>query len=166
MLKLLAFQIGNLINYSELAGSLGADQRTIKRYIEIFEQSFILFRLQPYSKNKRDEIVKAAKIYFYDTGVRNALIGDFSDLDARTDKGALFENFMIGELIKQNSYLDLNYNFYYWRTKQGSEIDIVMEKPRSLLGVEIKYKRKAINKAFLNRYPKAKVRIVTADSFY
>lgn len=166
LLKLLAFQIGNLINYSELANSLKADQRTIKRYIEIFEQSFVLFRLYPYSKNKRDEISKAAKIYFYDTGVRNALIGDFSALEARTDKGALFENFIISELTKQDSYADKNCKFYYWRTKQGSEIDVVLEKMNELIGVELKYKRKAINKAFKNRYPEAKVRLLTADNFY
>lgn len=166
LLKLLAFQIGNLINYSELANSLKADQRTIKRYIEIFEQSFVLFRLYPYSKNKRDEISKAAKIFFYDTGVRNALIGDFSALEARTDKGALFENFIISELTKQDSYADKNCKFYYWRTKQGSEIDVVLEKMNELIGVELKYKRKAINKAFKNRYPQAKVRLLTADNFY
>lgn len=166
LLKLLAFQIGNLINYSELANSLKADQRTIKRYIEIFEQSFVLFRLYPYSKNKRDEISKAAKIFFYDTGVRNALIGDFSALEARADKGALFENFIISELTKQDSYADKNCKFYYWRTKQGSEIDVVLEKMNELIGVELKYKRKAINKAFKNRYPEAKVRLLTADNFY
>lgn len=166
LLKLLAFQIGNLINYSELADNLKADQRTIKRYVEIFEQSFIIFRLYPYSKNKRDEISKSAKIYFFDTGIRNALIGDFSDLNARSDKGALFENFIISELIKQNSYTEKNYKFYYWRTKQGSEIDVVMEAPGELIAVELKYKRQAINKAFKNRYPEAKLKIVTADNFY
>jgi predicted AAA+ superfamily ATPase len=166
LLKLLAFQIGNLTNYSELANSLKADQRTIKRYIEIFEQSFILFRLYPYSKNKRDEISKAAKIFFYDTGVRNALIGDFSGLESRADKGSLFENFIISELIKQDSYADKNFKFYYWRTKQGSEIDVVLEKGKDLVGIEVKYKRKAFNKAFKNRYPQSKVRIVTADNFY
>jgi len=166
LLKLLAFQIGNLINYSELANSLKADQRTIKRYIEIFEQSFILFRLYPYSKKKRDEISKSAKIFFYDTGVRNALIGDFSSLESRTDKGALFENFIVSELIKQDSYSDQNCKFYYWRTKQGSEIDVVLEKGKELIGVEIKYERRAINRAFKNRYPEAKIRLVTADNFY
>jgi len=166
LLKLLAFQIGNLINYSEIANSLNADQRTIKRYIEIFEQSFILFRLYPYSKYKRDEIFKSAKIFFYDTGIRNALIGDFSDLDSRIDKGALFENFIVSELIKQNSYAEKNYKFYYWRTKQGSEIDVVMEKPGELFGAEIKYGRKTANKAFKNRYPEAKLRLVTAGNFY
>ncbi|MCX6761338.1 MAG: ATP-binding protein [Candidatus Moranbacteria bacterium] len=166
LLRLLAFQIGNLISYSELAISLKADQRTIKRYIEIFEQSFILFRLYPYSKNKREEITKAAKIYFYDTGIRNALTEDFSDVELRSDKGALFENFIISEFIKQNSYLDKNYRFYYWRTRNGSEMDLVLEDKNGIIGIEIKYKRKSANKAFKNRYPNAKTRIITADNFY
>ncbi len=166
LLKLLAFQIGNLINYSELAVNLKADRRTIERYIEIFEQSFILFRLYPYSKNKRDEIKKSAKIFFYDVGVRNSLIGDFSGLNARVDKGALFENFIVSELIKQNSYLESGYKFYYWRNKQGSEIDVVMEKGDELIGVELKYRRGGLNRAFKNRYPKAKVKLVTTGNFY
>ncbi len=166
LLRLLAFQIGNLISYPELAISLKADQRTIKRYIEIFEQSFVLFRLYPYSKNKRVETSKAAKIYFYDTGVRNALTEDFSDVELRSDKGALFENFIISELIKQNSYLDKHYRFYYWRTRNGSEMDLVLEDKNGIIGIEIKYKRKSTNKAFKNRYPDAKTRIITADNFY
>lgn len=166
LLKLLAYQIGNLINYSELAISLKADRRTIERYIEIFEQSFILFRLYPYSKNKRDEIKKSAKIFFYDTGVRNSLIDNFSDLESRADKGALFENFVISEIVKQNSYLNARYKLYYWRNKQGSEIDVVLEKNKELIGIEIKYRKGAINKAFKNRYPKAMVKVVTGKNFY
>jgi uncharacterized protein len=166
LLKLLAFQIGNLINYSELSISLKADQRTIKRYLEIFEQSYIIFRLFPYSKNKRDEISKAAKIYFFDTGVRNALIGDFTGLETRIDKGALFENFIVSELVKQNSYSDKNFKLYYWRLKQGSEVDVVLEKGGTLIGAEVKYRKKAASKAFKNRYPKAEIRMVTVENFY
>jgi uncharacterized protein len=166
LLKLLAYQIGNLINYSELADKLNANQRTIKRYIEIFEQSFILFRLYPYSSHKRDEVIKSPKIFFYDLGIRNAIINDFSDLDFRSDKGALFENFIITECIKSNQYLQSGYNFYFWRTKQKSEIDLVIEKEKSLLGIEIKYKNKPANKSFLNRYPKADLRLITTDNFF
>ncbi len=166
LLKALAWQIGNLINYSELAKSLKADIRTIKRYIEIFEQSFIIFRLYPYSKNKREEIFKASKIYFYDLGLRNALIEDFSDLEIRPDKGALFENFIITEILKQNSYTDKNIKLYYWRSKQGSEIDLVLDTKKALFGIEIKYRNKKINKAFLNRYPQAIVKLLTVKNFY
>ena len=94
------------------------------------------------------------------------MIRDFSSLDARTDKGALFENFIISEIVKQNSYKDMNYSLHYWRTKQGSEIDIVLEKGSELFGVEIKYKKGAANIAFQNRYPDAKMRVVTSGNFY
>lgn len=166
LLKLLAFQVGNLINYSELSLRLSADQRVIKRYIDIFEQSFILFRLYPYTRNRRDEIVKSPKIFFYDTGLRNALIGDFSSLESRVDKGQLFENFVISELIKQNSYQNAGLNFYYWRTKQGSEIDVVIKNGDHLTGVEVKWQKNAGNKAFLNHYPEAELKIITTRNFY
>jgi uncharacterized protein len=165
LLKLLAYQIGNLINYSELSDKLNADQRTIKKYLEIFEQSFILYRLYPYSSFKRDEITKSPKIYFYDLGLRNAIINDFSDPQFRSDKGALFENFIITECIKSNWYSQSRCKFYYWRTKQKSEIDLVIEKEKSILGVEIKYKRRKANQSFLNRYPKAEIRMVTSENF-
>lgn len=166
LLKLLASQIGNLINYSELANSLKADQRTIKRYIEIFEQSYIIFRLYPYSKNKRDEILKAPKIYFYDLGLRNAIINDFSEINFRADKGALFESFIISEIIKQNNYLEEDYNLYYWRTKQGSEIDLVLEKNKQIIGVETKYNSRSTNKSFKNRYPEAIAKNINIKNFY
>lgn len=166
LLILLARQSSNLINYSQIAIDLKADQRTIKRYIEIFEQSFIIFRLFPFAKNKKIEISKSPKIYFYDTGIRNALIGDFSSINIRADKGALFENFIISEIIKQNKYLDKNYNVYYWRNKQGSEIDLVLENKDKLFAVEIKYKFKSINKAFKNRYQEASVKLISSKNFY
>ena len=166
LLKLLAAQIGNLINYSELSSRLGADIRTIRRYIEIFEQSYILFRLYPYSKNKRNEISKSTKIYFYDNGIRNALLENFSNIFLRDDKGALFENFIISEIRKQLSYSDKNYKCYYWRSNQGSEIDLVLENNKDLIGVEIKYKKRALNQAFKNRYKQASVKMMTINNFY
>ena len=166
LLKVLASQIGNLINYSELASVLGADQRTIRRYIEIFEDSYIIFRLYPYSKNKRTEISKSAKIYFYDLGVRNALINNFSDISLRDDKGALFENFIISEALSQITYLEKNYPIYYWRSKQGSEMDLVLETTKGLIGVEIKYKKRAFNQAFKNRYKDANIKMLSASNFY
>ncbi len=166
LLKLLAYQIGNLINYSEIGGRLNLDARTVKRYMDIFEQSFIVFRLYPFSTRPRDEIGKTPKIYFYDLGLRNALIGDFSEISLRSDRGALFENFIIGEFLKLNFYLDLGYKLNYWRLKQGSEIDLVLAKGEELTGVEIKYSDKKIGAAFTNRYPRANVRLVTSDNFY
>ena len=166
LLKLLAYQIGNLINYSELATKLQIDQRTVKRYIDIFEDSFILFRLYPFTGNKRDEIIKAPKIYFFDTGIRNALIGDFSDIDLRPDAGALFENFIVCECLKANRYLNAGYHLHYWRTKQGAEVDLVLTSGKDVVGIEIKTTRGALHKAFTARYPQARCGVITMDNFY
>lgn len=166
LLKLLAYQVGSLISYSELAARLGIDQRTVRRYLEIFEQSFLIYRLYPYSKRDRDEIVKSPKIYFYDTGLRNALIEDFSEINLRPDKGSLFENFIINEFLKANIYNGSSFKLNYWRTKQGSEVDLVLSKGKELIGVEIKFGQEAANKAFINRYPEAKVKTINCFNFY
>lgn len=166
LLKLLAYQIGNLINYSELAVKLGVDVRTVQRYISIFEQSFILFRLYPFTSKRRNEIGKAPKIYFYDLGMRNAIIEDFSEPYFRRDLGAMFENFIISEVTKNNLYFSWGYKLAYWRTIAGSEIDLVLTNKKDLIGAEIKYSDKKIGSAFKNRYPHAEIRLVTADNFY
>jgi predicted AAA+ superfamily ATPase len=162
LLKLLAYQIGSLVNYAELATRLGMEAKTIKRYINLFEQSFIVFKILPYSTKKRDEIGKMPKIYFYDLGLRNAIIENFQPINSRPDGGSMFENFVIAEVIKTNYYEDLGYKLNYWRTKQGSEIDLVLFKTNGeLKGVEIKTTARASNKAFLNRYPQAKMMTIT-----
>ena len=166
LLKLLAYQIGNLINYSELASRLGVDVRTVQRYISIFEQSFILFRLYPYTSTRRDEIGKAPKIYFYDIGVRNAIIEDFSDPSLRRDAGAIFENFIISEIIKYNSYNDVEYKTAFWRTAAGAEVDLVLHKGDSIIGVEVKRSPRRLSTGFKRRYPDAQVHLVTMDNFY
>lgn len=166
LLKLLAYQVGNLINYSEIANRLNVDPRTVRKYIEIFEQSFIIFRLYPYSTKKRDEIGKTPKIYFYDLGLRNALIDDFSSVSLRRDNGAIFENFIVGEFMKANSYFDLGYAINYWRLSQGAEMDLVLSRGNELVGIEIKYSHKERGSAFQNRYPHAKVGLITIQNFY
>lgn len=167
LLKLLAHQIGSLVNYSELSSRLGLDVKTIKRYITLFEQSFIIFRLLPYSTKKRDEIGKSPKIYFYDLGLRNALIENFQPVGNRADGGHLFENFIVAETLKTNYYSDFGYKLNYWRTKQGSEIDLVLSKTEGeLRGVEIKSSGRSGGTAFSNRYPQAKVITVTKENFY
>lgn len=167
LLTLLAYQIGNLINYSELASKLGVDIRTIKRYINIFEQSFIIFTLPPYLGKKRDEIIKMRKVYFYDLGLRNALINNFQSLKSRADEGALFENFIISEVLKENYYGNFGYKLYFWRTKQGQEVNLVLEKNNELIGVKIKLKKeKKVSSAFLNRFKKAKYKVINKNNFY
>lgn len=168
LLKLLAYQIGSLVNVSELANRLNINIKTVRRYLQIFETSFIMFSVFPYSSSGRDEIGKMPKIYFYDTGLRNAIINNFQPLTGRIDTGALFENFLISELMKINTYGKFGYTLHYWRTKQGSEIDVVLKgQDGRLLGVEIKLgSNRRINRAFSNRYSQAQIRLVSRKNFY
>ncbi len=167
LLKLLAYQIGNIINYAEIANRLDVDMRLVKRYIEVFEQSFIIFRLFPYAKKGRDEIGKSPKIYFYDLGIRNALIGNYDSFAVRSDVGAMFENFIISEIKKAIRYNnELNCQLHYWRTKAGSEMDLVIDYKGGLTAIEIKTSPRRINSAFQNRYPEAQTKVVTMANFY
>src|SRR3989344_2725478 len=167
LLKLLAHQIGSLVNYAELASKLGIGARTVKRYVELFEQSFIIFTIKPYSSRKRDEIAKMPKVYFYDTGLRNALINNFEPIEGRGDAGQLFENFIVSELLKYNYYGNFGYNCNYWRTKSGSEIDLVLNKPdHEVIALEIKSKLKRINQAFISRYPESKMAVISKDNYW
>lgn len=166
LLKLLAHQIGGLVNYAELSNRLGIDNRTVKRYVDLFEQSYIIFRLYPYSTNKRDEIGKAPKIYFHDLGLRNALIDNFHPIKNRGDFGQLFENFVIVELYKYNAYGNFGYHFNYWRTNTGSEIDVVLSLNKKIIAVEIKSSSRRVNRAFISRYPQASLHVITPDNFW
>lgn len=167
LLKLLAHQIGSLVNYAELAARLSIDAKTVKRYIELFEQSFILFSVKPYSTKMRDEIGKMPKIYFHDLGLRNALIENFQPLESRGDTGALFENFIISELYKYNIYGDFGCKFNFWRTKSGSEVDLVLSQPGGpLLAIEIKNKQQRINRAFTQRYRNSKIMVISRDNYW
>ena len=167
LLKLLAYQIGSLVNYAELASKLGIGARTVKRYIELFEQSFIIFIIKPYSSRKRDEISKMPKVYFYDLGLRNALINNFEPISSRGDAGQCFENFIVSELWKYNYYGNFGFNFNYWRTKSGSEIDLVLNKPGSkTIAVEIKSKSQRVNQAFIARYPDSKMKVISRNNYW
>ncbi len=142
LLKALALQVGSEVSYSELANILGIAKDTVINYIDLLEKNFIVFRLPSYSKNKRREISHSKKIYFWDNGVRNELINDFRDLSLRTDKGHLWENFVIAERQKLISYRKLQLDSYFWRTYDGAEVDLVEEgtigNTKVLNGYEIK----------------------------
>ena len=167
LLKLLAYQIGSLVNYADLASKLGIGARTVKRYIELFEQSFIIFIIKPYSSRKRDEISKMPKVYFYDLGLRNALINNFEPIRGRGDAGQMFENFIVSELLKYNYYGNFGYNFNYWRTKSGSEIDLVLNKPgHRTIALEIKSKSARVNQAFVSRYPDSKMIVISRNNYW
>lgn len=138
----LALQLGNEVTYNELAVKLGVSHLTVQKYIDLLEQSFVVFKLNSFSRNIRSEITKSFKIYFYDNGIRNALINNFNPISLRNDVGALWENFCISERIKSNAYLNRNVNIYFWRTYDQKEIDYVEESGGKITGYEIKYSEK------------------------
>jgi predicted AAA+ superfamily ATPase len=141
LLRLLAFQIGSEVSIQELANNLQLNQDTIARYIDILEKSFVIFTLGGFSRNLRKEINKKSKIYFYDLGIRNAIVGNFNYLDERNDIGALWENFLIIERMKRNEYNGHYCNQYFWRTYTGAELDYVEEYGGQLHGYEFKWNK-------------------------
>ena len=169
LLKLLSFQISNEVSYTELANKLRVDQTVVQRYIQLLEDSFIIFRLKAYKRNLRNEIGKSRKIYFWDLGVRNAIIQNTNALDFRNDLGALWENFCIAEREKH-----LNYNqprlstSYFWRTYNHKEIDLIEETGDSYSAIEFKWKPGKQTKFpadFKNTYPNTTFKTITPDNF-
>lgn len=139
LLKALALQIGSEVSYNELSSLVGIDKKTVEHYIDLLEKSYVIMRLSPYTKNKRREISKLRKIYFYDLGIRNAVINNFNFLANRDDTGALWENFMIIERLKYRAYHNMYADQYFWRTYDGSEVDLVEERGGKLFGYEFKW---------------------------
>ncbi|MFC1700855.1 ATP-binding protein [Patescibacteria group bacterium] len=140
LLKALALQIGSEVSYNELSNLIGISKNTVERYVDLLEKSFIIFRLSPFTKNKRKEISKLRKIYFYDVGIRNVLINNFNFMENRNDIGFLWENFMITERMKYRKYHKIDAEQYFWRTYEGQEIDLIEEKGSNLFGFEFKWK--------------------------
>ena len=127
LLRALALQLGSEVSYNELANLLEVDKATISKYIDLLEKSFIVFRLNSYSSNQRNELKNSRKIYFYDNGIRNMVINNLNALELRNDKGALWENFLISERIKLHTYHQVFANYYFWRTVQKQEVDYIEE---------------------------------------
>ncbi len=168
LLMLLAAQIGNEVSYNELANTLNMDKDTVSKYIDIFEKAFIIFRLNPFSRNLRTEISKMRKIYFYDTGIRNALISNFNLLDQRNDKGALWENFLISEKLKINLIDDIDVKQYFWRTSQQQEVDYIEEIEGKLYAYEFTFsekQKKRISKTFLKNYKPQSEKTVNKNNY-
>lgn len=148
LLKALALQIGNEVAYNELAALLGIDKNTVERYVDLLEKNFVLFRLPPFFQNKRKEISKMRKVFFYDNGVRNALLNNFLPLDSRNDLGALWENFMIVERLKYRSNHRIGADAFFWKNYPGAEVDLVEDRDGKLYGYEFKWSpTKALSKA-------------------
>ncbi len=144
LLRLLAFQVGQMVSVNELSQKLSINRETVERYIDLLEKAFVIFRLPAYSRNQRKEIAKMDKIYFYDSGIRNYLIDNLKSIDLRSDTGNLWENFVVAERRKQLSYLRKNVRSYFWRTYSGVEIDYVEEGEDGLMGFEIKISKEKV----------------------
>ncbi|TVQ67817.1 MAG: ATP-binding protein [Balneolaceae bacterium] len=166
LLQALALQIGSEVNYNELSNLVGINKTTAQKYIEILEKGYIIFKLNSFNRNIRNEIKLNRKIYFYDNGIRNMLIGNFNQLDLRVDKGALWENFLVSERRKQNLYKDTFAKMYFWRTKQQQEVDFVEEKNGEISAFEFKWNKKKVKfpQKFIDTY-KAKGILIDRSNF-
>lgn len=158
LVQAISHQVGQEVVYKEVGDLVGLDPKTVSHYIDILEKAFVVFRLPAFSKNLRNEIKKNQKIYFYDNGVRNAVIHDYDPFVNRTDKGALWENFLISERVKQLRYAKKNAEMYFWRTKQQQEIDYIEVSGKSISGYEFKWNPK---RKF--RFPKTFTKNYTND---
>lgn len=168
LLKALALQVGNEVNYNELSRLLKIDRETVEKYITILEQTYIIFRLPSFSANLRKELTKSRKIYFTDNGIRNILLGDFRPIGARQDIGVLWENFIISELWKKELNNMLSSKFYFWRTSDQQEIDLIIEKNGMLNTYEVKWNSKAkarLSKTFSNNYPNSTFDVINNENF-
>jgi hypothetical protein len=169
LLHALALQLGSEFSYNELSKILGVDRMTVINYIDLLEKVFVIFRLHPYSNNQRNEITAKPKIYFYDNGIRNAIIGQFHPLSSRQDKGELFENFFISEKMKQLNYSGFYGKTHYWRNTQQAEIDFLEVLENEITAYEIKYSpiRKVIfSKSFTEKYHPKNTFVINKDNFW
>jgi len=169
ILKALALQIGSEVSYNELAGLIGSDKGTVEKYIDLLEKAFIIFRLNGLNRNVRNEIKKGKKIYFYDNGIRNAIIGNFLPLTSRVDSGALWENFLVSERMKFNNNNNIDIKSYFWRTTQQQEIDYIEDFGNKLYAYEFKWnpnKKGFLSKTFLNAYPESSFKVISPDTMH
>lgn len=165
LLKALAFQIGSQVSYNEVGQLVGLDSKTVERYVDILEKSYIIFRLGSFSRNLRNELKQSRKIYFWDLGVRNAVIGNLAQVENRADTGALWENFVIAERMKRISYNGSLAQSWFWRTQQQKEIDYLEEEDGVLSAYEFKWNDKKstyrVSDAFAKAYPEAGFEVIT-----
>jgi len=154
LLRLIAFQIGHDVSYAELASSLNSHPKTVRRYLELLEKTFVIFSVMGFSRNLRKEYTKTPRYYFWDNGVRNVIISNFNASNIRDDVGQLWENYCVSERRKRNAYKNLSANYYYWRTYDQKEIDAVEEREGKLYGYEMKWGKARLKtpKEFLSVY--------------
>ena len=169
LLQALAFQIGSQVSYNELGSICGMDAKTVEKYINLLEQAFVVFRLPSFSRNLRNELKSSRKIYFYDNGIRNAVINNFNPVSLRNDIGFLWENFLISERQKYNAYQQLHKNSFFWRTVNQQELDLIEEFGGKIHAYEFKWntkKRVKLTKTFQNAYPDASFQVITPENIH
>lgn len=168
LVRALALQVGSEVSYNELSNLLGIDKSTVENYIDLLEKCYVVFRLSSYNRNLRTEIKRGKKIYFYDNGIRNALISNFSPLDLRNDVGAMWENLMVSERIKRNSYKQSYAQLFFWRTQQQQEIDLIEEKDGHLTAYEFKWGKAnaRVPKPFAENYPDTELQVISPENFW
>lgn len=169
LVQALALQVGSEVSFNELGNLLGIDTVTVQRYVDLLEKAYVIFHIRSFSRNVRNELKKSIKIYFYDNGVRNSVISNFSPVELRSDIGALWENFLISERIKNNAYHNKHAKYYFWRTTQKQEIDFIEEAEQNLFAYEFKYNPKKVNSkcplTFSNNYPNVPFDVITSENY-
>lgn len=167
LLRLVAFQVGSEVSRRELATSLGIDAKTVARYLDLFEKAFVLFNVRGYSRNLRKEISKKSRYYFYDNGIRNAVISNFNGIDERDDIGILWENFLFVERVKRTEYKRAFGNTFFWRTWDGQEVDHVEERDGGLFGYEFKWKPKRLTppRDWTSAYSNAQYQVIDRENY-
>jgi len=168
IVRALALQIGSEISYHELSQTVGADNQTVERYIDLLQKAYVVFVIPAYSRNVRNEIKKGKKIFFYDNGIRNAVIGDFSNIEKRSDTGMLWENYLMSERLKFSTYQEMDVSRFFWRTRQQQEIDYLEDREGKLYAYEFKWNPRAkakIPRTFLNAYPNSEAFLVHRENY-
>lgn len=169
LVQALALQVGSEVSFNELGNLLGIDTATVQRYVDLLEKAYVIFHIRSFSRNVRNELKKSIKIYFYDNGVRNSVISNFSPIELRSDIGALWENFLISERIKNNAYHNKHAKYYFWRTTQKQKIDFIEEAEQNLFAYEFKYNPKKVNSkcpvTFSNNYPNVPFDVITSENY-
>ncbi len=168
MLRLLAYQVGREVSLNELANSLQINKHTVDKYLDLLTKVFVLFRLQGYSRNLRKEVVKSSKWYFFDNGIRNAVIASFNPVNLRDDIGILWENYLVSERLKFREYNKIIANQYFWRTYDQQEIDLIEEGEGKLFAYDMKWKKDKIKPpaAFTKNYPDSSYDIISQENYF
>jgi predicted AAA+ superfamily ATPase len=168
LLRLVAFQIGNEVSFNELANQLGTTVKTVQRYLDILEKTFVLFRLNGFSRNLRKEITKSSRYYFWDNGIRNVIINNFKPLEQRDDAEKLWENYCVSERIKKQVYQETFAEFYFWRTYDQQAIDLLQVADEEISAFEFKWSKKSarIPKAFQSQYPEADFQVINKENMH